>query len=355
MKAGQVVGEAFKPGEWRNDMKEVRANARKLMKGYCRVCPICDGRACAGEVPGMGGLGTGKSFIANVEALSSLRFNMRLIHDAKEPQTKVTILGKALDIPVIAAPIGGVSFNMGGKISEEDYIFSKLQGCVEKGTIGCTGDGVPDIIHETGFSAIKSVNGHGIPFIKPWDDKELFEKLKKAEKTGADIVGMDIDAAGLITLKLMGRPVTPKPLQKLRKIIEKTPMKFVLKGIMTPDQAKLAVDSGADAIAVSNHGGRVLDHTPGVAEVLPAIADAVKGQIAIFADGGVRTGGDVLKMLALGAEVVMIGRPFSIAAVGGLKDGVTKYLDQIKSELKSAMILTGCTDIKSVGRSVIFD
>ncbi|GBC59909.1 alpha-hydroxy-acid oxidizing enzyme [Desulfonema ishimotonii] len=335
-------------------MKEVRQTAKERMRGFCRVCPVCSGKACAGEVPGMGGLGTGAAFMANVDALAACRFNMRLLHDIAEPDTRIDFLGIPLDMPVLAAPIGGVSFNMGGKISEEAYIQAVLGGCVGKGTLGGVGDGVPAFIHETGYDAIRALDGQGIPFIKPWEDQELYEKLGKAATTGASVVGMDIDAAGLITLKQMGRPVSPKPPEKLREIIGHTPMKFILKGIMTPDEARMAVDVGADAIVVSNHGGRVLDHTPGVAEVLSEVADAVKGQILILADGGVRSGGDVLKMLALGADAVMIGRPFSVAAMGGLKEGVVKYLEQIRSELVSAMVLTGCKSVTSVGRSVLY-
>lgn len=334
-------------------MKEIRKNAKEKMQGYCRVCPVCDGKACAGEVPGMGGLGTGASFRANIESLAKIRFNMRLIHDTEEPDTSVEILGKRLEIPVLAAPIGGVSFNMGGKVSEEDYILSVLEGCAEKGTLGCVGDGVPPFIHEAGYAAIRSLAGRGIPFIKPWEDKELYEKMEKAEKSGAEIMGMDIDAAGLITLKLMGRPVGPKSPEKLREIIRSTSMKFILKGVMTPEDAAMAADAGADAIVVSNHGGRVLDHCPGAAEVLPAIARAVKGQIAILADGGIRSGADVLKMLALGADAVMIGRPFSVAALGGLKEGVARYLEQIRSELISAMILTGCRSADTADMSLL--
>jgi isopentenyl diphosphate isomerase/L-lactate dehydrogenase-like FMN-dependent dehydrogenase len=336
-------------------MKEIRKIARERMKGYCRVCPVCDGRACAGEVPGMGGLGTGSSFMANVSALSARKLNMRLIHDAVKPDTRVPFLGKELALPVLAAPIGGVSFNMGGEVTEEDYIDAVLGGCRDHGTLGCTGDGAPDFIHETGYAAIRKLNGAGIPFIKPWEEKELYHKLEKAEGAGAEIVGIDIDAAGLITLSLMGRPVSPKTPERLREILENTPMRCILKGVMTPDEARLAVDVGAAAIVISNHGGRVLDGAPGVAEVLPAVAGAVKGEITILADGGVRTGVDVLKMLALGADAVMIGRPFSVAAVGGLREGVTTYLEKIGSELLQAMILTGCKDIASVGPRVLYD
>ena len=335
-------------------MKEIRENARKMMETFCKVCPICNGKACAGQVPGMGGLGSGSSFMRNIEALAKIKFNMRLIHDVIEPDTTVTVLGKKLALPILAAPIGGISFNMGGAVSEEDYIQAIVNGCKAKGIIGCSGDGVPDFIHQAGFNAIKSAGGHGIPFIKPWEDEELYKKIEAAKATGTDIIGMDIDAAGLITLRKMGRPVSPKSLEKLTEIIRTTGMKFILKGVMTPDEAELAVTAGADAIVVSNHGGRVLDHAPGSADVLAAIADKVKGKVTILADGGVRTGGDVLKMLALGADAVLVGRPFSVAAVGGLQPGVETYIDTITAELKQTMVLTGTSTATSVDRKILF-
>ncbi len=335
-------------------MKDVRDNARKMMTTFCKVCPICNGKVCAGQVPGMGGLGSGSSFTNNIEALAKIKFNMRLIHDVIEPETSVTVLGKKLALPILAAPIGGVSFNMGGAVSEDDYIQAIMNGCKAKGTIGCSGDGVPDFINQAGFKAIKAVSGHGIPFIKPWEDEEFYTKLEAAKATGTDIIGMDIDAAGLITLRKMGRPVSPKSLEKLTEIIGKIGMKFILKGVMTADEAELAVTAGADAIVVSNHGGRVLDYASGSADVLADIADKVKGKITILADGGIRTGGDVLKMLALGADAVMIGRPFSVAAVGGLQPGVETYIDTLMSELKQAMVLTGTMAASSVNRNILF-
>lgn len=335
-------------------MKEIRKTARDLMTGFCRVCPVCNGKACAGEVPGMGGLGTGSAFMANVQALAKYTFNMRLVHDITEPDTSTTLLGLKLSMPVLAAPIGGISFNMGGKRTEEEYITAIIDGCKQEGIIGCTGDGVPPFIHEAGFAAISATGGHGIPFIKPWEDAELYEKLSKAENCGAPILGMDIDAAGLITLRKMGRPVSPKSLDTLREIISKIGAKFIVKGVMTPEDAALALEAGADAIVVSNHGGRVLDHTPGTAEVLPDIAAEMKGKLGIIVDGGVRTGADVLKMLALGADAVMIGRPFSIAAMGGLTEGVTTFIAALRTELMQAMVMTGTKSIEKISPSILY-
>ncbi len=334
-------------------MEEIRARARELMQGYCRVCPVCNGRACAGEVPGMGGVGTGAAFTANLDSLSRFKLNMRLVHGVVEPDTSTEFLGRSLALPVLAAPIGGVSFNMGGKIPEEEYIEAVLGGCVDSGTLGCSGDGVPDFIHQAAFAAIEKLGGRGIPFIKPWEDEELFAKLDKAVATGAGIVGMDVDAAGLVTLKKMGRPVSPKSQDKLAQIIERTGAKFIVKGLMTVEDAWRAVEAGADAIVVSNHGGRVLDHTPGTAAVLPDIAQAVAGRAAVLVDGGVRSGVDVLKMLALGADTVLVGRPVSIAAMGGGRQGVATYLGQLRTELVQAMVLTGCRDIASVDGQVL--
>ena len=325
------------------------------MGHQCKVCAVCNGKACTGQVPGMGGLGTGASFRNNLSALENVRLNMRLIHDVVEPDTTVNILGKNLALPLIAAPIGGVSFNMNEAISEDDYIQSIVNGCKAKSIIGCTGDGVPEWLSRAGFNAVKLAAGYSIPFIKPWEDEEFFQKIELAKATGTDTIGMDIDAAGLITLRKMGRPVSPKPLAELTDIIKKIGMKFILKGVMTADEAELACKAGADAIVVSNHGGRVLDHAPGSAEVLPAIAERVKGKITILADGGIRTGNDVLKMLALGADAVMIGRPFSVAAVGGLQDGVESYIDSIHSELKQAMVLTGTGKASAVDSKILFN
>ena len=114
-----------------------------------------------------------------------------------------------------------------------------------------------------------------------------------------------------------------------------------------------SAEAGAGAIVVSNHGGRALDHTPGTATVLPAIAQAVTGRLTILADGGVRTGTDILKFLALGADAVLIGRPLVWAAFGGGAEGVQLLYEKLAAELKVAMILTGCASPKEAGKHLL--
>jgi len=147
--------------------------------------------------------------------------------------------------------------------------------------------------------------------------------------------------------------VGPKTPAEIKELVQSTQLPFILKGIMTPEEAELAVEAGARAIVVSNHGGRVLDHTPGAAEVLPAIAQRVKGKAIIFADGGVRSGADVLKLLALGADAVLVGRPLVIGAFGGGQEGVAFLLNKMKGELVQTMLLTGTASVKSVARDIL--
>ncbi|MEG2353141.1 MAG: alpha-hydroxy-acid oxidizing protein [Clostridium sp.] len=333
---------------------EVLKSAKVNLNGSCRVCPICNGVACSGEVPGMGGKGTGKAFTINYESLSKVKLNMRTIHDASNPDMGIKLFGKNMSIPVFAAPVSGTTLNMGGKFTEEEYISWVIDGCLKSGIYPMVGDTVVDSFLTTNLEQLKKNDGRGIVFIKPWENANVIKKIKMAEAAGAFAVGMDIDACGLLTLALHGRPVMPKNLEDIKQIVDSTKLPFILKGIMTADEAKLAVKAGVSAIVVSNHGGRVLDHTPGVAEVLPEIAKAVKGKITILADGGVRTGVDVLKMLALGADGVLIGRPFVSASFGNGSEGVKAYIETIKSDLKSAMVLTGCKSIKDIDDRIIY-
>ncbi len=128
---------------------------------------------------------------------------------------------------------------------------------------------------------------------------------------------------------------------------------LVVKGILDPDDAREAAANGADAIVVSNHGGRQLDGVVSTARALPAIADAVGGRVALLADGGVRSGLDVVRMLALGADFVLLGRAWVYALAAGGQAGVAHVLDLVAAEMRVAMALTGCTNIDEIGPDVL--
>jgi isopentenyl diphosphate isomerase/L-lactate dehydrogenase-like FMN-dependent dehydrogenase len=129
--------------------------------------------------------------------------------------------------------------------------------------------------------------------------------------------------------------------------------KFILKGIMDAEDAKLAVACGADAIVVSNHGGRQLDGAPSSIEALPAIVAAVGGQIEVWMDGGIRSGQDVLKAWALGARGTMVGRAmvYGLGAMG--EEGVLKALQILHKELDVTMAFCGHTDIRTVDKGIL--
>ncbi len=127
---------------------------------------------------------------------------------------------------------------------------------------------------------------------------------------------------------------------------------------MCTEDALAAVDAGADAVGVSNHGGRVLDSGCGVADVLPEIVKAIREtdngeKVVITADGGVRTGFDVVKMLALGADFVLVGRPLAREAVSSGVEGVKRILEFIKTDIRVAMIMTSCNTLEDITESII--
>ncbi len=338
------------------DIKTIYQNAKQNLKGYCNLCKECNGIWCQGQVPGFGGCGSGESFKRNYESLKNIRLNLRTIHNAKNPDTSTQLFGHTIDLPVLAAPITGNTYNMGGHLSEEAYQQAVVTGCTNSNTIGMIGDGADPAMYNCGIDAIEKANGNGIAIIKPRANEEIIKRIQQAKEAGCIAVGIDIDGAGLVTMAMHNQPVGPKSLEELKELVNSTDLPFILKGIMTVEEAKMAVEAGVAAIVVSNHGGRILDYTLGAADVLKHIAKEVKGKVTIFADGSVRSGADVLKYIALGADAVLVGRPVIWGAYGNdenPQDGVQAVMDKFKSELYQAMILTGCESIDDIDKSKI--
>ena len=202
-------------------------------------------------------------------------------------------------------------------------------------------------------SAVKQCSGFGIPTVKPWDAATIAEKMALVRDARALAVAMDIDAAGLPFLKNHVPPAGSKTVAELGEIIAAAGVPFLIKGIMTVRGAQKALEAGAAGIVVSNHGGRVLDGTPATAEVLPEIAAAVGGRALVLVDGGIRTGLDVFRALALGADAVLIARPFVTAVYGAGADGVRSYVAQLQAELADAMSMCGARSLADISRDMV--
>lgn len=334
--------------------KDMLKEARENLNGSCRVCKACNGVVCAGEVPGMGGKDSGSAFVENFKSLQDVKINMRVIHNVSNPDTSVELFGKKMKAPIFAAPITGTTLNMGGKISEKEYITPVVEGCIESGIFPMVGDTAVDSFLMDNLDVLKENDGQGIVFIKPWENHDIIKKIKLAEEAGAFAVGVDVDACGLVTLSMHGKTVVPKDVEALKELKAATKLPFIVKGIMTVEDAMLAAEAGVDAIVVSNHGGRVLDCTPGAADVLPDIVEAVDGKLTVLVDGGVRSGVDVVKLIGLGADGVLIGRPFVTASFGGGREGVEMYVKKIVGEFEATMRLTGCQTVGDIDGKVIY-
>jgi len=325
--------------------QELLESAREKIAPQCRVCKECNGVVCRGEIPGTGGKGSGAAFKICLDFLSSVKIKLDTIYENKGQDTSVSLFGQTFKYPFFVAPIGGMNLNYNGAITEMEYDEAVVFGANKAGTAAFTGDGANDSFFLDSRPVIKEAGGKAVPTIKPWKNEKVFEKVKVLEEAGAMAFAMDIDSAGLINLALAGKPVSAKSVEELSEITKFTKVPFIVKGVMTAEGAKKALEAGAYGIVVSSHGGRVLEHAAATCSVLPEIREAVGDKLKIFVDGGIRSGADVFKAIALGADAALIGRPYVIAAFGGGAEGVELYTEKIGAELRDIMIMSGCKDL----------
>lgn len=315
----------------------------------CRECRICNGVACAGEIPGLGGKDTGRSFIRNVEMLQKVRINMDVICEDKPVTSETEILGMKLAMPVMIAPIAGINNNYGADMSDQEYVEETLKAAKETGIRAFTGDGIHmDTMFLDPAKAIDRFGGKGIVTMKPWVKEGIDARIEGLKNLQFEAVAMDVDAAGLPLLRAGKTPVENKDCNRLSYVREKLGKPFIVKGVMTVHAALEAKKAGASAIVVSNHGGRVLDDCLSTVEVLPEIRKAVGKDMTVLMDGGIRSGMDVFKAIALGADGVLVGRPFALACVKGRSEGLVSLIEKYQDQLLSTMRMTGCHTIQEI-------
>lgn len=335
--------------------QQVLEQARGCIGPYCRACDICNGRACRNQIPGPGAKGVGDTAIRNYDKWREIRVNMDTICEKITPNTSLEIFGKTFRYPFFAGPVGAVTLHYSDKYDDRAYNNILVRACSENGIAAFTGDGVDPAVMQAACNAIAASNGTGVPTVKPWNMETIREKLALCRKSGCFAIAMDIDAAGLPFLKNMTPPAGSKSVRELAQIVYEAQLPFIVKGVMTPRGALKAAEAGAAGIVVSNHGGRVLDQCPATAEVLQDIAHALKGTgVKVFVDGGIRSGVDVFKALALGADAAIICRPFVPAVYGGAEAGVRLCIEKFAAELTDAMAMCGAKDLASIERDMVF-
>ena len=333
--------------------QEILDRCRDQIGPYCKSCKICNGMACKNTVPGPGAKGLGTGFIRNYQKWQELCVNMDTIYENGPADTTFDFFGHQLTIPVMAGPVGAMQLHYGDKYDDLTYNDLLVTACAKAGILAFTGDGTNPAVMEAAVNAIGENHGAGVTTIKPWNQELVMQKMDMAKKCGAWAIAMDIDGAGLPFLKNLTPPAGSKTVEQLKEIADYAGVPFILKGIMTVKGAEKAAKAGAKAIVVSNHGGRVLDQCPATAEVLPEIVDAVGKDMMVLVDGGIRTGMDVFKALALGAKGVLIARPFVNMIYGGGLEGPAVLVEKLKAELADTMLMCGAHSLVEIDRSMV--
>ena len=186
--------------------------------------------------------------------------------------------------------------------------------------------------------------------------EKVLEAVRRADEIGYAAVGLTMDTLqptklrDRVPLSSDGKPRTvhlssPDDVAWLK---DEVSVPVVVKGIMNPDDARIAIDAGADCLVVSNHGGRILDFNRAAIEVLPEIVDAANNRVPVLLDSGARRGGDIAKALALGARAVLLGRPICWGLGAAGPEGVARVLSILTDELKRVMIMTGTPAIADI-------
>ena len=334
-------------------VEQILQKSRENMNDLCKSCPVCNGRACRNTIPGPGAKGSGTVAIRNYDAWKNIHLVMDTICENTPVSTQTNLFGHTFRLPVFAGPVGAVSMHYGDAYVDQTYNKVLVKACKDAGIMAFTGDGMDDQIMIGATQNIKENDGIGVPTIKPWAKEMVVEKLKLAKEADALAIAMDIDAAGLPFLKGFVPPAGRKNVKELKEIVQEIDVPFIVKGILSVKGALKAKEAGAAAIVVSNHGGRVLDDTPAPADVLEEIVQAVGKDMTILVDGGIRCGQDIFKALALGADGVLIARPFVNMIYGAQEEGVKALVDQLEQELIDTMEMCGASTIQEITRDMV--
>jgi len=281
----------------------------------------------------------------NREIFEKYTFRQKAI-DAVEPDLSVNILGLTLKSPIVMS-----AMTMPIPVIRKGGLMETVLGLGDAGSLLWTGTPVPENLKELADS--------GVPVaatVKPFTDRrKIFEALETVQKAGVAWVGLETDVGW--GTKIRDRAVvsdcSPLSLTEIKELKQSTDRPFVLKGILSREDALKAVEAGADAIVVSNHGGHTLDYLPHPFQVMDEIVGAVKGETEIIVDGGFRRGSDVLKGLAFGASLVGLGRPILWALAADGREGVKTLIEEMNKELLRILGMVGAKNVSEINSDIL--
>lgn len=333
---------------------DVLEKAKQNIGTTCKVCPVCNGLACGNTLPGPGSKGPGNGANVNYNAWKNIKLNMDAIVTNTELDMTTELFGKTLAFPLVTGPVGSIKLQYNPDSDVRDFNEQCMAACETRGIMHFYSTGLNEDVHRSAIASRTAHGNNGVPVINPEDDENIIVQINRCKEQLQPLaVSVVVDSAGLPHLKSCHGTGGTKSVEQLKMLKETAGLPFIVKGVMTAKSALKAVEAGADAIIVSNHGGRALAETPATAEVLPEIAEAVKGKTKIIVDGGIRTGLDMFKAYALGADVCLICRPVIISYYGGGKEALECYFDKLKAELSDTMYMCGARKISDITKDMI--
>lgn len=300
----------------------------------------------------MGAADSGATMERNVAAFKKFLFQQRIFHQVSDPDTKVTLFGRTVSTPAWVAPIG--SFYRISETAERDV----ADGASSTNTILF-------VSYATKSNVREWAQGTSAPLVyigyMQQGRKAVLESVRLAEEVSYVAVGLVMDSIQPQrigeTVPLTregiprrGNPARPEDIQWLK---NQTSLPVIIKGILSSEDARIAVDAGADAIVVSNHGGRIFDQTRAAFEALPEVVAAVGSRVPVILDGGVRNGGDIVKAVALGAKAALVGRPVCWGVAVGGAVGVKRVIEIMTQDVKRVLIMTGVGAVSQITDSII--
>ncbi|MGH7826506.1 MAG: alpha-hydroxy-acid oxidizing protein [Candidatus Binatia bacterium] len=296
---------------------------------------------------------TKATFHRNPRAFRQYLFRQRIFHDVADPEVSTELFGCKLPIPAIVAPVGSFSL-MGPKTEGEVAAGADRVGAM----VFCSQAAKfnPKDWREASQSPLVFM-----AYMNRGKD-EVGRYAKLAEDLGFAAVGITMDTVRPVKIDdevplstkdgkpRRGHSATPKDIAWMK---QQVLLPVVVKGIMGEEDARTAANAGADALVVSNHGGRILDYNRAALEALPEVFDAVGGRVPVLLDSGIRSGGDIVKALALGAKAVLVGRPvaWGVGAFGAR--GVERVFEILGEEMKRVLTMTGTPSVKEITKGIL--